>query len=378
LSFGGASDAGDAARPPAVPSSELVKAGAVWDPPPAPLVISLAADGTISLLGHEVGLDELVSNLRDATRDPSHREPDGCSNIDVVLRVAPALPWAVVEWVMQACGDVNVSMDRVHFAVMPEAGGAAGVIPTFLTKNRGGASLVVFAPEPIVRATLVASEGVANRGAVFAALKAALAAATYKVVEIATPFPRLPRVGHVLSVLDLALRAGADRIDFTGAPSPWPARRAAAGADMPGEPGSVAWLRAWVTAHAKGDPIGLAVRVGGTSIDATSPSSALPAAPPRRARSGRTPTRGRVPVRPSCSPKSRTWCSVSVTGVAPRRASHRTSGPVRRSSVRLRGSRRTKPRTAAGRRRHSAGGATARTPERSNPTAPATRRTTSA
>lgn len=285
LSFGDVSDAGDAPTPPAVPSSDLVKAGAVWDAPPDPLVISLAADGTISLLGHEVGLDELVASLREATRDPIHREADGSSNIDVVLRVAPALPWAIVQWVAQACSDMNVRMDRVHFAVMPEAGGAEGVIPTFLPKARGSLSPYVLAPEPIVRATLVASEGIADRGAVFAALKAVLAATTYKIVEIETAFTLLPRAGHVLSVLDLALRAGADRIEFTGAPTPLPGRRAAATADLPGEPGSVAWLRAWVAAHAKSDPVGLTVRVGRTSIDATSPSSPLPAPPPRRARS---------------------------------------------------------------------------------------------
>ncbi len=269
-----------------VPSSELVKVGAVWDPPPDPLVISLAADGTISAFARELGFEDLVAGLRDATRDPSHREPDGSSQIDVVLRVAPALPWAVVQWVMQACSDTNVRMDRVHFAVLPEAGGAEGVIPTFLPKSRGGVSPVVLAPEPIVRATLVASEGVADCGAVFAALKAALAATTYKIVEIATPFPLLPRAGHVLSVLDLALRAGADKVDFAGAPSPTPHRSAAAATtDLSGEPGSVAWLRAWVAAHTKSDPVGFKVRVDRTSIDATSPSLPLPAPPPRRARS---------------------------------------------------------------------------------------------
>ena len=276
---------GEPAPKPAVPSSELVKAGAVWDAPPDPLVISLAADGTISLLGHEVGLEELVGRLSDATRDPSHREPDGSSKIDVVLRVAPALPWAVVQWVMLACADVNVQMLRVHFAVMPEAGGAEGVIPTFLPKDTWWPTPVV-APDPSVRAALFASEVVADRGAVFAALVAALAATKNKTVELATPFPLLPRAGHVLSILDLALRAGATTVNFAGAPMPLPRRSpVAASAARPGEPGSLAWLRAWVAAHVKSDPAGLKVRVDRTSIDATSPPAPLPPPPPRHSRS---------------------------------------------------------------------------------------------
>jgi biopolymer transport protein ExbD len=81
---------GEPAARPAVPSSELVKAGAVWDAPPDPLSISLAADGTISLLGHEVGLEELRADLREKARDPRLRNEDGTSKIDVVLRVESA------------------------------------------------------------------------------------------------------------------------------------------------------------------------------------------------------------------------------------------------------------------------------------------------
>jgi len=276
----------DPGAKPAVPSSELVKAGAVWDPPPDPLSISLAADGTISLLGHEVGLDELREALSDATKDPIHREPDGESRIDVVLRVAPSLPWAVVQWVMMECSDARVRMHRLHFAVASEAGDPEGVIPAFLPEDRGGLSPVAFAPDPSVRAALFASEELADRGSVFAALRAALAATRRKTVEIETPFRLLPRAGHVLSVLDLALRAGAQKIDFAGAPMPLPRRSpVAATAALPGQPGSLAWLRAWVAAHGKSDPAGLTVRVDRTSIDATSPPVPLPPPPPRHSRS---------------------------------------------------------------------------------------------
>ncbi len=276
--------------PPAVPSSELVKAGAVWDAPPDPLVISLAADGTISLLGHEVGLEELRADLREKAREPRLRNVDGTSKIDAVLRVAPSLPWTMVQWVMQVCADPNVQIYRIHFAVMPEAGGAEGVIPTFLPKDRGGPTPVSGDPAARVRAMLFSSKGTADRGAIFAALKAGLDATTDKTVDIATPPPKIPRAGHVIEVVDLAYRAGAKWIEFEGASMPSPGRGGGAATAAPGAPapGSLAWLRSWALEQRKETPEGVKVKVGEVLVEGTTgavrPFPPLPPPPPRRVR----------------------------------------------------------------------------------------------
>ena len=290
LSFGGGANAGDAPPPPAVPSSELVKAGAVWDPPADPLSISLAADGTISLLGHEVGLEELRADLCAKAREPRLRNPDGTSKIDVVLRVAPTLPWTIVQWTMQVCADPNVRIYRLHFAVMPEAGGEEGVIPTFLPTDGPH-----WEPPPIqqsrrVRAILFASPGTADRGSIFAALKASLDATTDKTVDIVAPPPKIPRAGHVIEVVDLAYRAGAKWIEFEGASMPVSRREIGAPNVAPVEPapGSLAWLRSWALAQRKATPEGVKVKVGGAIFEgapgAAAKETPLPPPPPRHVR----------------------------------------------------------------------------------------------
>ena len=280
----------DPAPKPAVPSSHLVMAGAVWDPPEAPLVISLAEDGTISLLGKELGLEELRTTLHEQTRALRLRNPDGTSRVDAVLRVSPSLPWTLVQWVLQTCAAPTVQVSRIYFAVMPEAGGAEGVMPAFLPRDLA-ISVSVPSTGPRVRAAAFASEGAADRGAMFVALKAALDATSNKTVEIDAPGPQVPRAGHVIELVDLAYRAGAQWIEFAGAAQPFPKSKPAAGTPEPDPAtaaGSVAWLRSWVKEKRKDVPNGVKVTVGGTVFEgapgAAPATTALPLPPPRRAR----------------------------------------------------------------------------------------------
>ena len=279
------------AAAPGGASSELVKAGAVWDAPEAPFVVSLAKDGTISALGLELGLDELTVTLRAKARAPRLRNADGTSAIDLVLRVAPSLPWTLVQWVMQACADPGVQISRIYFAVTPEGGGVDGVMPAFLPKDRSVASADPEAGAPMVHAVVLPSKGKADPGAVYAALKSALDATADKTVTIETPPPRIPRAGAVLELVDLCYRAGAEWIQFGGASRPRPGALStdvAPDGSPTGDAGSLSWLRAFVVEQGKTMLPGMKVRVGETVIEGTTGAAPspppLPAPPPRRAR----------------------------------------------------------------------------------------------
>ena len=293
LSLSTASCGGESGQPPvvsveriAVPSSALPRTGSVWDPPEHPLEIALGADGTITFLGREVGLEELRDALKQASRPPYLRNSDGTSRLDVVLRVNPALPWTVVQWVLMTCSDPNAQIFRLYFAVLPEVGGDEGVIPTFLPRDRSIRGVSDVVGQPVV-SYLFAADGTADSGAIFAALRSALAATSNKAVEINTPWPRIPRTSHVVSLLDLALRAGAERVFFGSAPAPLPRSKATAErvADPRGEPGSVAWLRAWVAEQLRDVPGGLKVKVGQTILDASAARASIPPPPARHGRS---------------------------------------------------------------------------------------------
>ena len=310
LTLGSASYAGDtpvsgraAARAAAVPSSELPRVGTVWDPPASSVDIALASDGSITFQGRPQGLRSLRQELRGLAKDPRTRQRDGLSSIDVVLRVASALPWSVVDWVLQVCADPDIRIYRVYFGVRPEANGADGVIPLFLP-TEGPSPTDAGAGLP-VKASLLASDRVANPGVVLLMLEAAFAKTTDRTLDIDMAADLAPRVGHVLSLIDLGFRAGAEAIRLSGTPAPFPTPSPpppGRSVDHANEPGTVGWLRSWVAAKRALNLAGMTVRIGRATIDGF--GLVVVGLPPPPARRPRVPAG--TPVRPSARPAAPT------------------------------------------------------------------------
>ena len=266
-----------------VASEELPVTGTVVDAPDRATYVAIAGDGALRFGGQEGGLDELSAWLRMLSRDPRQREPDGSSKIDLVVRFDRWLPWTLVQWVLMSATEAKIY--RIHFAVRPEAGGEDGVLEAFLPRDRGGP---VPTPhdvllKPVVRANVFHGEGVPDLGAVFAAIRAQVQAGA-RTVELGTPPPKVPAAGHVVTLYDLALRAGAEQVHFVGAPMPSP--RASPGTSAAHKPGSLPWLRAWVGRFRAQTPTGCVIKVGDTRFaagpGASAKAAALPAPPPRR------------------------------------------------------------------------------------------------
>ena len=136
---------------------ELPRTGLVADAPKGAFEIGIAADGAVLTNGKEGGLLELRVALRAIAADPRMQDPDGAVRADVVLRASAAVPWPVVQWVMQECAQSRFY--RLYFAVLPEQGGPEGVIDAFLPRDRG-----IRAPGPTSRRKDAHAPGLALRG----------------------------------------------------------------------------------------------------------------------------------------------------------------------------------------------------------------------
>src|SRR5690606_16838405 len=121
------------------------------------------------------------------------------SGRDVVLRASAAVPWPVVQWVMQVCARADLS--RLHFAVMPEAGGPEGVIEAWLPTDSRPQAWGDADRAREVTAHVFAHEGTADRGAVYAWLEALLDEHRLTHLTISTHPPRTPRAGPVVELL---------------------------------------------------------------------------------------------------------------------------------------------------------------------------------
>jgi len=265
---------GDRKATDAIPTAELPRTGIVFDVPKDAFVVGIAADGTLVINDREGGLNELHAALRAVAHVPAYVNADGSVRVNVVLRTSVDVPWQVVQWVMQACAQEKLS--RVHFAVRPEAGDEEGVLDAFLPWDRDGGDPF----SPTLQAYLFADEGTTDPGAIFAMFRTLVEGAGATRVEINTPPKHVPRAGHVVSVVDLARRAGVTRITFTGAAlpfPPFPARRDASGADVGV---TLADLRAWVAERARTLAKGLRVRVGRALVVAPADGKPMPLPPP--------------------------------------------------------------------------------------------------
>ncbi len=273
----------------AIPTSALPVTGTVGEIPAGALEIGIAADGTYLCDGQECGFEELSDSLRRHAGE-AQRSEIGESTVDLVLRVDRDAPWPLVTWCMQICADPRLKMNRVYFAIAPEAGGAEGVLDSFLPSD--GSTFGREAP-PSLSVLLVPATETADRGAVYSALRALIDAsgANPVDVELHVPGPRFVRTGHVLTLMDLALRAGARRVNLAGAPAPLPrAKNGGAAPAIPGVPGSLDWLRTWAEQQHRDVPAGLRVRIAGLPFVGGPKAKVMPLPPP--------PPRGRPIVDP--------------------------------------------------------------------------------
>ncbi len=90
-------------------------------------IINLLANGNIMLKGAEYplstaspaeqqkSLDLLRNQLKELTRNPNLREPDGSSKVMVMVRGDRTTKWKYVQWVMQICAEQKIW--KIHFGV---------------------------------------------------------------------------------------------------------------------------------------------------------------------------------------------------------------------------------------------------------------------
>lgn len=188
----------------------------------------------------------------------------------------------MVQWVLEAAAAARVY--RTHFAVQPEAGGDDGVLEAFLMKDRGVSRSPPRPSLPVLEASVVPDVGVPDLAGVYAAFRAYVKAGG-RTVALDTPPPYVHVAGHIVRVLDVALRAGAKRALFGSAPAP--KSLPLAGAPPDARPGSLPWLRAWVAQWKTTAADGFVVKFGrnryAASPDARDAAS-MPPPPPRRRR----------------------------------------------------------------------------------------------
>ena len=270
----------------AIPREDLPRTGIVFDAPENALVIGIAADGSIHVDGTPGGLRELATALKEHAKDPSRRDPqDRGIRTNVILRASAAVPWPVVVWVMQTCAAHR--FERLSFAVRPEGWGDEGVIDAYLPRDlgiiSGGAP---WDEKPQVKLALFAADAPTDAAALFTALKTAIAVRGRARVRIETPYPKVPLTGHVLSILDLARRAGAADVTFLRVESLWKilSDRDPSTAVDANEAQSLASIRAWVRERLRWGKQGLMVKIDGKRVEGSPEGKLepLPSPPPRR------------------------------------------------------------------------------------------------
>jgi hypothetical protein len=235
-----------------VPTSDLTQLTSADPAPedddfPATWTIAVTADGRMSARGAVTSIRDLAALARITARTAGQANADGTSPGDVVIRVASAAPWSVVDTLLRVCAQAKFR--RMFFAVRHAKG--EGVLPYLFPLDRGMSSpsaesrplSLRLAPHARpIDATTLANE-----------LRSRLAAGGRGVtVEV------VPGVasGSVLPVVDAAGRAGARDIAFR---SPDAERRAG-------------WLRdeGWTPERiAKEEPVtasGLSVEIEGVPV----------------------------------------------------------------------------------------------------------------
>jgi biopolymer transport protein ExbD len=119
-------------------SIDLRRAGTIGDLPPEPMrgVLALDAEGNLALDGDRVEFADLRVRLAALHGDPSSREPDGSSRLDLLVAADRLVPWRAVTWLLQAAASPRARIYRVHFAVLPDEGTEVGSLANFLPWDR--------------------------------------------------------------------------------------------------------------------------------------------------------------------------------------------------------------------------------------------------
>ncbi len=272
-----------------IPAEELPRTGIVYDAPPNALVIGVAGNGTIISNGRAGGLPELCTLLTDLRKDNTDWDPKVRGmRTNVILRTSGDVPWPVVQWVMQTCE--LFGFQRLSFAVNPEGGGPEGVIDAFLPRDIGivsGDAPWDEKPEAILSLFAVGTE--TEPGVVFAAVKDYVTAKGQVRISIDTPFPKTPRTSQVLTILDVARRAGAADIGFSPPESLQQVQelRSDPARASRGEVGSLPWLREWVVERRQHETLGLMVKFSNQRLEGAQDGTPRPLPPP--------PPRGKFP-----------------------------------------------------------------------------------
>ncbi|MFO0932046.1 MAG: hypothetical protein U1E39_04990 [Planctomycetota bacterium] len=191
-----------------VPTAALPRVGTLGDAPADAVEVVIADDGTPYLGGARVEAERFEAALRAAVGAPAAGTADVERN--VIVRVAAEAPWVAVERVRAACRAVGAW--RLHVAVVGEGDGAEGAMALFLPAQEHRV-VVRGKPEdepPPLPVALVPADVDAPDGAVFAALRDAIAAAPEAPVRVSASSPVAVR--KVLRTVDLAVRAGAPRV----------------------------------------------------------------------------------------------------------------------------------------------------------------------
>lgn len=204
-----------------VPVSVLPRVAGAGPMPADPVVIGLGARGLLSLKSGDslergsshAALDGLRRELKtiafSAPAVAAQREADGAWKRNVVLRVAPSVPWEVATWVMAVCGDPTIKAYRLHFAVLPEKGDEVAALAAFLPRDGGTQAQPVNEPAHL-RLTVLPHERVLDPAVALAACRKLLATRPGAAVELHAELG--VAAGHVIRLTSLLGSLGAQEV----------------------------------------------------------------------------------------------------------------------------------------------------------------------
>jgi len=193
---------------------DLPRVGTFGALPAEAVELTVRVDGSLILDGKSLALPALRATLREARRT---QDRDG--GPDVLLRVDARLPWKALAWVLGSCAESGIR--RVWYAVRPETGEDVGAFALFLATSREegrGAEDVGSVME--TECTVSFDDTGCEPAALYRALQGMKAALGSVPIEMALkPSEQVP-AGFVLSLADMAVRAGAEWIHFPGLEAP--------------------------------------------------------------------------------------------------------------------------------------------------------------
>lgn len=256
---------------------DLPRVGTLGLAPSAPeaIVVNVTRQGHLAVDGEgPLSLDGLREALVRCTDHPSWREPDGSSHHVLLVNVDASVPWMVVQWILVLAAEPRVGIYRLFFGARPRAGDASGAIGCRLPKDHGFEPLTDMfwkeTPTFCVRLFARPDRRRSDPEALYPRMCAALERAGHPrdvVCEIRTPrsFGRWVPTGFVIQTADVAIRAGATELRFSGPGA------------LPTELDDIAWLARKI-AEVKASNVTPYIRVGSEVVGAYPRGGGLPTA----------------------------------------------------------------------------------------------------